>query len=54
MSEDELPSGTRPAAGFIGGAILGAAVGGPAGALIGGIFGALLGAAAEDEEKQKR
>lgn len=51
---DEPVSGSRPAAGFVGGALLGWAVGGPAGAIFGSIIGGLLGASVEDEERRKK
>ncbi len=52
--EEELPDGSRTAAGAAGGALLGWAVGGPPGALIGGIVGFLLGTSAEEEDRRKK
>lgn len=51
---EEPPPGSRPTAGFIGGALLGWAVGGPVGAVLGGIFGGILGASVEEEERRKK
>lgn len=51
---EEPPEGSRPAAGLIGGALLGWAVGGPAGAILGGLFGGILGASVEEEDKRKK
>ena len=48
------PEGSRPAAGLIGGVLLGWAVGGPAGALLGGFLGGIFGASVEDEERRKK
>jgi hypothetical protein len=54
IKTDEPVSGSRPAAGFVGGALFGWAVGGPAGAIFGSIIGGLLGASVEDEERRKK
>ena len=54
IKTEEPPEGSRPAAGLIGGALLGWAVGGPAGAILGGLFGGILGASVEEEDKRKK
>jgi len=51
---EEPPDGSRPAAGLIGGALLGWAVSGPVGAILGGIFGGLIGASVEEEDNRKK
>lgn len=54
IGTDEPVSGSRPAAGVVGGALLGWAVGGPAGAIFGSVIGGLLGASVEEEERRKK